>query len=380
MVIIIGMTISFELIDIIIFIGICQGIFLSLALHRITNTNKKANSILSLLLIAATVMLLGRFLYFEYFNELVFLVSIGVDAVIFLFGPLFYLYTHRLLFHKDSKTSFSWHHFIPFGTMLLLFGAIAMIYTPSTYWEAFQEGKLNLLFLGIAGIALILNTIYLLRSFQLLQKFKTTEKKVFSFEQGPLRYLFAFHLAFATCLLLWWFSYINWAFFDTFYTYIGYDGVWIAISVCIYVVGYFSLKQPELFRIPLIEKRIEKKDRLSSEEVTLLEKKLNSLMTNERLFLENDLTLQQVALRLKTSTNNVSWLLNKVYQTTFYDFINGYRIKEFIAKVKNEEHLQHTILALSMDVGFNSKSTFNKAFKQTMKDTPSNFIKKNTAA
>lgn len=374
------MTVSFELIDIVIFIGICQGIFLSLALHRITNNNKKANSILSLLLLAATVMLLGRFLYFEYLNEWVFLISLGIDSIIFLFGPLFLLYTTRLLFYERSRKGYSFYHFIPFVAMLLLFLTVIVFHTPESYWRAFEDGKLNTMFLSISGVALVLNSYYLIRSFFLLKEFKGTEKKVFSFEQGPLRYLYAFHLAFAVCLLVWWFSYLNWALFNTFFSYIGYDGVWIAISLCIYVIGYFSLKQPELFRISLVEKTIEKKDRLSAQEVAILEEKLNSLMTNDRLFLENDLTLQQVAHRLKTSTNNLSWLLNKVYHTTFYDFINGYRIKEFVEKIKNKEHLQHTILALSMDVGFNSKSTFNKVFKQTMNDTPSNFIKKNSAA
>lgn len=103
-------------------------------------------------------------------------------------------------------------------------------------------------------------------------------------------------------------------------------------------------------------------------------------MTNEKIFLQSDLTLADVAEMLQTSTNNVSWLLNQVYKTTFYDFINQYRVKEFVKKVENQEHLKHTILALSMDVGFNSKSTFNKAFKDTMQDTPSNYIKKHRAA
>jgi AraC-like DNA-binding protein len=103
-------------------------------------------------------------------------------------------------------------------------------------------------------------------------------------------------------------------------------------------------------------------------------------MTNERVFMENELTLSDVAKQLKTSTNNISWVLNTVYDTTFYDFINGYRVKEFIQKVENKEHLSRTILALSMESGFNSKSTFNKAFKILMKDTPSNFIKNHRAA
>jgi AraC-like DNA-binding protein len=103
-------------------------------------------------------------------------------------------------------------------------------------------------------------------------------------------------------------------------------------------------------------------------------------MLNEQIYLQNDLTLSQVSELLKTSTNNISWLLNNIYSSTFYDFINGYRIKEFLQKVEKKEHLSHTILALSMDSGFNSKSTFNKAFKREMNDTPSNYIRKRLSA
>ncbi|MBL4662454.1 MAG: helix-turn-helix domain-containing protein [Flavobacteriaceae bacterium] len=161
---------------------------------------------------------------------------------------------------------------------------------------------------------------------------------------------------------------------------IGYDVLWIAIPVFIYIIGYYSLKQPELFRISLDRKINENKKRISKGESELLKDKLDSMMQNEQLYLLNDLTLADVAKELQTSTNNISWVLNNMYNITFYDFINGYRIEEFVEKIANQEHLNHTILALSMDVGFNSKSTFNKAFKQTMKDAPSNYIKKHTAA
>jgi AraC-like DNA-binding protein len=192
--------------------------------------------------------------------------------------------------------------------------------------------------------------------------------------------LYFFLASISLFLLAWLFSFINASIFNRYFTFIDYNSVWVAIPVFIYVIGYFSLKQPELFRLPVEKKVKEKKDRLSEGETIILKEKLDSLMINEKLFLQNDLTLKDVAETLLTSTNNISWLLNKIYETTFYDFINGHRIKEFIAKVQNKEHLQHTILALSMDVGFNSKSTFNKAFKLAMKETPSNFIKNYRAA
>jgi AraC-like DNA-binding protein len=167
---------------------------------------------------------------------------------------------------------------------------------------------------------------------------------------------------------------------NNYIEYIGYDVLWIAIPIFIYVIGYYSLKQPELFRIRLVHSLSDPKERLSKGEAQLLKAKLDSLMENEQVFLRNNLTLGEVAKMLHTSTHNVSWLLNNSYGVSFYDFVNGYRIREFIQKIDKKEHLKQTILALSMDVGFNSKSTFNKAFKQTMKDTPSNWIKKYSAA
>ncbi len=92
----------------------------------------------------------------------------------------------------------------------------------------------------------------------------------------------------------------------------------------IYVIGYFSLKQPELFRISEEQKIVEKKERISEIESAVLKERLDSLMTNERVFMVNDLTLSDVAKQLKTSTNNISWVLNTVYDTTFYDFINHF--------------------------------------------------------
>jgi len=65
-----------------------------------------------------------------------------------------------------------------------------------------------------------------------------------------------------------------------------------------------------------------------------------------------------------------------VYGTNIYDFINELRTKEFVRKVGNKGHLDSTLLTLSLEVGFNSKSTFNKSFKPFQSETPTKFIKR----
>lgn len=376
----IALMITFEYIDIIVFIGICQGIFLSLTLQRISNNNRKANAILSLLIGISTLMLIGRVLMMRFFSELVFIWALAFDVVIYLFGPLFYLYTKRLLFKDSAPIVLNKLHYLPAVIFLIMTCCYLLYYTPAEYFEAYLQGELKLMFNIVLVAALASNFYYLFRSFRILGKFRRTEKDTFSFDQNPVRFLTLFLICIGAIMTAWLLGTVNTKFFGGYLAYVAYDAIWIAIPIFIYIIGYFSLKQPELFRITNLKEEGPKKSRLSDEEVRILRAKLDSLMMNDRVYLQSNLTLAEVSEKIKTSTNNLSWLLNNIYQTTFYDFINGYRVKEFVKKVANEEHLQHTILALSMDVGFNSKSTFNKAFKSEMNDTPSNFIKKHRAA
>lgn len=371
---------SFQLIDIIIIIGICQGVFLSFTLQKIENNNRKANTILSSLIVIATLMLIGRFIFFRYLTAIVFQWSLVGDTILFIFGPLVYIYVRRLLFKIDESYFLPWTHFLPALLFLVATWIYVIFYTQAEYYVLFQEGKLTLFFNIVSILAMLLNSSYLVASFILIKRFRVSKKLVFSFDQGPISYLIYFLIAIGLCVLAWILSYANYKLFDEFFKYIDYNTVWVAIPIFIYVIGYFSLRQPELFRIPIEKENKPSKERLSLSDSNLLKEKLDTLMKNDKIFLQSDLTLVNISERLKTSTNNVSWLLNNIYETTFYDFVNNYRVKEFIRKVERREHLQHTILALSFDVGFNSKSTFNKAFKINMHETPSSYIKNLRAA
>ena len=371
---------AFDLIDIILVVGIIQGVFLTVTLQRISNNNHKANLILSLLIAIVTIMLIGRLVFFRFFSYWVFQWSILVDTMLFLFGPFLYVYVRRLLFKKDQEFFLTKIHFLPTVIFVLISCYYLTFYNPEEYYELYVEGKLDLFWSSVAICIKVLNALYLVASFNLIRRFKKNEKLVFSFNQSPIKYLNIFLIAVGLCILAWALSAVNSKFFDMYFTYVNYSTVWIAIAIFIYVIGYYSLKQPELFRMRLKPSVKRQKDRLAELESQLLSEKLDNLMLNEKLFLQSNLTLKEVADTLETSTNNISWLLNNVYKSTFYDYINGYRIKEFIQKIENKEDIHQTILALSMDVGFNSKSTFNKAFKLKMNDTPSNFIKKHRAA
>ncbi len=370
----------FELIDVIILIGISQGLFLSLTILRIPKANKRANIILALLIFIATYMLIGRFLMFRFLTKATFFYTWIFDLPLYLFGPLVFLYTKRLLFHKNEEKTFSKWHFLP--ALVFLAGTLALfvIYNPDTYFEAYSQGKFKVIFNLVFVSVIVSNMYYLFRSFVLLKQFRKVSKESFSFYQNPVNYLTYFLVALSTIIVIWTLTFVNNQFLNRFFQIFTYDLVWAIVPVFIFVIGYYSLRQPDLFRVVTEKEAKVQKKRLNEMEISFLRGKLDALMIDEKLYLESELTLVDVSKKLQTSSNNLSWLLNNVYKTTFYDFINSYRVKEFLKKVENEEHLQHTILALSLDVGFKSKSTFNKAFKLTMNDTPSNYIKKHRAA
>ena len=203
------------------------------------------------------------------------------------------------------------------------------------------------------------------------------KKEQLSFRQSALFFVRILLIASGSILLAWMVSFLGSYIFRLNTLIVSYDLVWTAIPLLIYIVGFFALRQPELFRVRLKEKsKPQARELIDQQSVTSLKEALSKLMNEDKVYLDNELTLVNLSKKLNTSTNKLSWLLNTVYKSTFYDFINEYRVKAFISKLEQDEHKIKTLLSLSMEVGFNSKSTFNKAFKSVHKETPSSYIKR----
>ena len=101
---------------------------------------------------------------------------------------------------------------------------------------------------------------------------------------------------------------------------------------------------------------------------------LEQLMSTERPYLDPDINIRQLAERLKTNTAYLSRLINNGYELNFNDFINRYRIQDFTAKLAAGEHQQFTFLSLAFECGFNSKATFNRAFRKHIGQSPGQYV------
>jgi len=104
--------------------------------------------------------------------------------------------------------------------------------------------------------------------------------------------------------------------------------------------------------------------------------KLIRLMDEEKLFLDPDLTLNKLSLKLRVHYNHLSRIINERFGLSYNDFVNKYRIEEARKKLTVPEEKGSTILDVAYSTGFYSKSVFNAAFKKFLGMTPTEYRKK----
>jgi AraC-like DNA-binding protein len=98
--------------------------------------------------------------------------------------------------------------------------------------------------------------------------------------------------------------------------------------------------------------------------------RLEVIMQQEKIYLDCDLTLADLAKRLDTTLHKLSQVINQNYHQNFLDFVNGYRIEEVKKQLNDPQNDHLKIISLAYDCGFDSKSAFYSAFKKATRMTP----------
>lgn len=102
--------------------------------------------------------------------------------------------------------------------------------------------------------------------------------------------------------------------------------------------------------------------------------KLLLLMEGSKLYSDPELTLTQLARQLESNPSFVSRVVNKGFSLNFNDFINQFRIEAIKLMIERGEHKKQTLLGIAFECGFNSKATFNRAFKKATGQNPKEYI------
>jgi AraC-like DNA-binding protein len=351
-----------------------QGLFLSVAIQLLPKRNKKANSILSLILLIVTLMLLGRVAISYYYFPGFWRIGTIVELILFIFGPLVYCYVRRLLFTESKLFQLRKVHYIP-SALYVLYIVWTFTLSSAQYVEWYRQGKFDEFYKWLEFAGIISSSFYVVKSFLLLRVHSKYEKEQYASQSQVANYLNVLLTALSVFCVLWIFSFVNRNFLPNLNPYINYNIMWISVGGFMFIVGFYCLKQPEILRVYKPKEKQALSNRLNAQEVVLLKEKLDKKLQEEQLFLNSSISLNSLAHTIGTTANNLSWLLNNVYHKTFYQLINEYRINAFLKLIEQDKHKKNTLFVLAMDVGFNSKSTFNKAFKSIMNQTPSNYIK-----
>ncbi len=148
-----------------------------------------------------------------------------------------------------------------------------------------------------------------------------------------------------------------------------YGMVALVLLMVILGVHFYRVRQ-----IIQRERRKYEKTSIGTEKADQYLNRLLAFIDSEKPYLQKDITLHKLAEMVDIPYHSLSQVINHKLDKIFFDFINQYRIEEAVKLLEDTRGPQKTIQQIVGEVGFNSQSAFNRAFKKHTEQTPSDFI------
>lgn len=114
----------------------------------------------------------------------------------------------------------------------------------------------------------------------------------------------------------------------------------------------------------------------TSPEIEVWKSKIEDVLLTEKLYQNPELTLTDIAKKLNTNAAVISKAINQGFKMNFNDLINNYRVEAVKKMLEQGEQKKSTLLGIAFDCGFNSKATFNRAFKKNSGISPKEYTNK----
>ena len=300
------------------------------------------------------------------------------DGFFLLYGPLLYFYVRRVVFVDLRWRAKDLLHLIPYSIycMYLLYALFAVGLEDQLELTRNIETASLPAWLYLAGLSVYIYTlVYLWMAYRTVNTYSSIIRNKFSsLEKINLNWLrFILH-SFAAITII--------AMVHNVVPVLGSFVFLYATLILLLIFTFFfinrvlvkALSQPEIFAGIELKEAKEKYigSGLSEDEIENLHSRLQSLLEKEKLHLNPDLNMQDLAERMQVSTKTVSQVINQRSGKNFFDFINTYRCEE-AKKLMRESDPKVTILEILYEAGFNSKSSFNKEFKKLTGSTPTEY-------
>ncbi len=344
------------------------GLTFALQLWFTKRINRAANRFLALALLTIVLQMawiLGIDIrlttYFPHWSWLPLQFSLAL-------GPLIYFYVLKI---TRPEYKFGWRDMLHFSPVMLELGAQALgvgdsIKTGTATYDTPAFRQLNPVLQLMAFISVI---IYLYLAHRLIERYYRRLK----FNWGDryryeLRWLHRLLIGFGLLWLLWipftaadYFCYHNQSGIHAYYPLyllLAVSAIWMAATaflrpeVGVLVVSAPSLKPP----LPVKMKQ--------------MGAWLKKAVQTGRYYQDPELSLTLLAEKLELTTHELSRIINTVLKKSFNDFINEFRVAEVARKMQDPAYDHITLLGIAFESGFNSQSTFTRAFKHMTGKTP----------
>lgn len=370
--------------DFLLIVGI---LFTSLILILLFRKNNKESHHIVLIGIFVTVFLvfLNYYAYLHRIWLLFYLTEVFADSIDVFIGPLFLVYIKGITGqHRNSFRNNLVHFIFP---SIYLFG----ISIPDALGSVIKEFDFsyiraiqNYLFITILySFGYCIYSLWKLIRFQELVKFNYS-----NVENKDLAWVK--HLLVGSLVILGIDVLSN--ILEAFSIDIGNDDGFMTVISVVFLVaylGYFGVIQSKIL-LPDFLLQLEAntsvilpnegtsdltKYSYNATDMKLLEAELKVLVKERKPYLNEDLTLAILSDLLEVTDKKLSALLNQNMATSFYDYVNGFRVEEVKLKMSMQESDKYTLLAIAYDCGFKSKSSFNRIFKKVTQLSPSDYRK-----
>lgn len=301
-------------------------------------------------------------------------------ALPLLHGPFLFLYIKSLTCRNMSFRKVPLH-FIPYTIAFILTIPFLLLGQEEKIYVYQNEGEGYRLIASIILLGIILSgIIYTFISLRALIKHKRRIKDNFSYtEKINLEWLYRLVIGLSCIWILVIFADDEIIFSSVvlFVVYIGYFGI--------KQVGIFTnqhamiaseiLESSETIAIPPFENVKYEKSSLTDVQSQDIHKRLKLLMKEKKLYLIPELTLAMTSQELNVHSNTLSQVINTVEQKNFFDYINTLRVEEFKEQITQPDSHKYTLLSIAYECGFNSKTSFNRNFKDHTGKSPSEYLK-----
>jgi AraC-like DNA-binding protein len=310
----------------------------------------------------------------------------------FVVGPIVYFYLISL---TNPSFKFEKSHLIHFAPQLAYYLYRLIIYFQGSpfvdQWQEQVDGVWHLDII-LEWLKYISQYFYVFLSFKVFHEYSGWINNQFS-ETEPisLKWYKNFLVVFIITITLQWINSIQLIVTDFDFNSVGW--FYYFLAVLIVYLGIFGYNQKAFLPITQVEETqsfdipfgtatpltplnldSDKTVKVDSLELENWKCKVNELFVSKRSYLKSDLTLNDLATQLSTNPSQLSYVINEGFGKNFNDFVNQQRVELVKQKLKSKEHLRKTLLGIAHECGFNSKATFNRAFKKFTEMTPKDFI------